>query len=330
MSKTLRNNTLDVAKLLASFLVVFIHVPFYGIFGEIVKCISRVAVPLFFMTSGYFSFQNDTKTIVRKIKKLVSILIFTSILYNVLNVAVAFLSDGLGGIKDYLLGFADIGAWLKLIFFNLPFSATRLWFLFALIYVYILQLLFNKLKFSYKLIFIISICGLVIHFLLGDVLVSLGINVPDYLGRNFLFFGYPFFGLGLIFRKEQEKIEQANDKTLIICAVLGVLLSLAPLLYNTVSQISFGTLLLIFAVFAFSLKKCDTTYPDWILTLCKCSLGIYIFHKPVTTILNSILSFLNLSGTAIISGILLPPFVCIVTTVLVLILQMLERKIKHK
>ncbi len=329
-ANVLRNNTLDFVKLLASFLVVFIHVPFYGVVGEIVKLFSRVAVPLFFMTSGYFCYNNDSKTILRKTKKIATILIFTSCLYNLTNIFTQFVSDGVGGVVDYFSSFADFESWLNLLIFNLPFSATRLWFLFSLIYVYILQMVFNKLGLKYKTVFILSVFGIIIHLLLGSVMPYFGVEVPDYFGRNFLFLGYPFFGFGLIFRHQEERIINVRISTLIICSLLGCGLTLLPLLYNSVSQFSIGTLLLVFVIFTLALQKSEVSYPVWVLNVCKCSLGIYIFHRPVTTGLKMFLSIINVSDTSIAYGIVFPILVCICTAVLVLILQTLSDKIKEK
>ncbi len=89
-----RNYTLDVMKLISSFFIVFIHVPFHGIAGEVIRSISRFAVPVFFMTSGFFSYENDTQTILRRIKKLAGILIFASCLYNTTDILSAFASSG--------------------------------------------------------------------------------------------------------------------------------------------------------------------------------------------------------------------------------------------
>lgn len=327
-TKALRNHTLDVTKLLAAFLVVFIHVPFHGVFGEIVVHLSRVAVPIFFMTSGYFAYKNTENTLLRKAKKLVGILLFAIILYNLIDAALAFFDGGTKGVLDHFLGISYMDC-LKLAVFNLPPFSTRLWFLFALIYVYLLHLLFNKLKFSNAVIFVFSLCALAVHFLLGDVLPAFGVDIPDYAGRNFLLFGYPFFCLGLFFRRNEEKILQTSPKILILCALLGCVLSLAPMFYTSVSQISIGTLLLLFAIFVFSLQKADLTYPSWVLALCECSLGIYIFHRPVTTVLNKFFSVIT-ADSAIISGFILPPLVCICTTVFVLILKTIQKKQKAK
>ena len=51
-----RNYSLDALKLVASFFVVFIHVSFGGVFGEVIKALAGFAVPIFFLTSGYFSY----------------------------------------------------------------------------------------------------------------------------------------------------------------------------------------------------------------------------------------------------------------------------------
>lgn len=49
-----RYDGLDILKAICSFLVVCIHAPFGGIFGEYVIAVSRIAVPIFFMITGYF------------------------------------------------------------------------------------------------------------------------------------------------------------------------------------------------------------------------------------------------------------------------------------
>lgn len=55
-----KNDTLELIKLFASYMVVFIHVMFYGTVGEAMNALGRFAVPLFFLISGYYSFQNST------------------------------------------------------------------------------------------------------------------------------------------------------------------------------------------------------------------------------------------------------------------------------
>lgn len=49
-----RNKGIDILRLICAFLVVCIHAHFPGIVGEYVKAIARVAVPIFFICTGYF------------------------------------------------------------------------------------------------------------------------------------------------------------------------------------------------------------------------------------------------------------------------------------
>ena len=54
---TQKNNTLELLKLFASYMVVFIHVFFHGNAGIAVDALARFAVPFFFLVSGYYSYQ---------------------------------------------------------------------------------------------------------------------------------------------------------------------------------------------------------------------------------------------------------------------------------
>lgn len=49
-----RIQSLECFRLIASMLVVFIHCEGSGEFGSIMNCLARVAVPFFFIVSGYF------------------------------------------------------------------------------------------------------------------------------------------------------------------------------------------------------------------------------------------------------------------------------------
>lgn len=51
---TKRNNGIDILRFLCAFFVVCIHAPFLGIAGSYIKAIDRIAVPVFFICSGYF------------------------------------------------------------------------------------------------------------------------------------------------------------------------------------------------------------------------------------------------------------------------------------
>ena len=253
-NKITRNLTLDFLKWIAAYMVVFIHVPFYDKFGELIKALAHFAVPIFFMTSGYFCYKNDQAVIKRKILKIVYILIWSSLLYNFTNVGFAYFNGGISSVINYLSVYTQPNRWLDLLLFNRAFSATRLWFLFALIYVYAFQLLLNKIKASYKMIAIISIALIMVSLIIGEVLSIFKITVPDHFIRNFLLTGYPFFAFGLLIRKHQEKPMNINAPLTVTAAVIGALWSMVTVFYAKEITISFGGVILAVSLFVLALK----------------------------------------------------------------------------
>lgn len=319
VTNTKRNATLDFLKLIAAYMVVFIYVPFYGDVGMVVSALARFAVPVFFMTSGYFCYQNDTERIKSKIKHILIILIFTSLLYNAMNFFIAYSGGGVEGINRLIIEFKEIKNWISLLVFNEPFSATRLWFLFALIYVYVLQLILNRLKVNCQSILAISTVALVVNLILGEVFSILEIRVPEYYVRNFLLTGYPFFGFGLLLHSRPGKGPVIKNAYLIIALICGISLTILSASYAPYVALSAGAVIMTFALFLLALKYSNKEYPKWMMCLFECSLGIYIFHRVLTTVCGMVLNILGISNMVLIYNTLLPVCVCIATTLFVLV-----------
>ena len=188
-----------------------------------------------------------------------------------------------------------------------------------------MQILFDKLKMTSKGIFAVSVSGIILHFIIGSIMPHFGIGIEEYMCRNFLLLGYPFFGFGLLIRQHQTMFRKYSDTMLFVLFTLGILFSLIPLLYESVSVISVGTLLIVFSLFGFALENSEIQYPKWGLELCKCSLGIYILHKPVALVLHKVFSIISRADN-IVAMILLPISVCIVSVIGTLFLLKLSNK----
>lgn len=52
-----RSASIDALKIIMAFLVVCLHMPFPGRLGILVNVIARIAVPCFFVISGFFSYK---------------------------------------------------------------------------------------------------------------------------------------------------------------------------------------------------------------------------------------------------------------------------------
>lgn len=322
-----RNSTLDLLKLAAAYLVVFIHVPFYGSLGVVVSTLARFAVPVFFISSGFFCYGNDVAIIGKKALKIFYILIFASVLYNITNVLFAVFSDGLGGVVEYLRGFLSLQGWAELLLFNSPFSATRLWFLFALIYVYLLQMLVSKFRVKDTAVLIISLLLLLVNLALVEGLSAFGIEIPEYLTRNFLLTGYPFFGIGLSLRKYQDKVCSAKPALMISGFLAGAVLSLVSLYFIGENVLYLGSVLMAVFAFAVAMKYPSVTDSRKLLRLFDCSLGIYIFHRPVATAVDVFAKVLSINTESALYINLIPILVCVLTTAFTLIVKAIADRI---
>lgn len=141
--------TLDLIKIIAAYMVVFIHVSFPGHFGKVIVCLARFAVPLFFIISGYFSYSKiescDIYRLRRKIES-TGILFFGSIIFYVLAISCVIRKPE--RIGNWLANGSSLDALQNFIVWNeLPMKEMEhLWFLGALLYCYICAYIFCRKK----------------------------------------------------------------------------------------------------------------------------------------------------------------------------------------
>lgn len=63
------NDKMDLMKCVAIFSVVFLRLALPGLLGQTVNCLSRFAVPLFFLSAGYFSWGKGTSALARNCRR---------------------------------------------------------------------------------------------------------------------------------------------------------------------------------------------------------------------------------------------------------------------
>lgn len=203
-----RNYSLDALKLVASFFVVFIHVSFGGAFGEVIKALAEFAVPIFFLTSGYFSYNviqhSDFNKIAKRIKSVLLIFVMAFVLYSILYIA-------LNGINSFLSFFAIRDTYIKFVFFNNFENTffTPLWFLPALIYCYLVVLLLMRLKLTR--ILPIGMILFVVQVILSGVVMK-RYQLSDVFARNFLIVGLPYFSAGYSIRLHKDFLCKVGKK----------------------------------------------------------------------------------------------------------------------
>lgn len=97
----------------------------------------------------------------------------------------------------------------------------HLWYLFAMIYVYLLVKIINKFN-LYKPSYIFSIVAIVGIYIFELIDSRNGVLVPEIYFRNAFLFGLPYFMLGHMIRKYEDKLK-FKDKKLLSLFIISII-----------------------------------------------------------------------------------------------------------
>lgn len=275
--KSLRADNIDILKAICAFLIVCIHIPFPGTVGAYFTALTRSAVPIFFMITGYFYsdvVKRGEET--RQIRKIMKLVIEANLIYLVWDSFYALVSRNM----DFFQSTFTLKNLLKFLLLNESPLKGHLWYLGAILYVLIIVRVADKLK-----------CGKMLYFLtpvllLGDLvfgkysIVIWGREFPYIFVRNFLFVGIPYFCIGQLIRRRGTK----NQKEILSCLI--VIFSLTSIYerllldnigMNATRDHYISTTFLAGVVFLFALK-CNGTNGLLATVGRKYSTWVYIMH----------------------------------------------------
>lgn len=193
--------------------VVYLHTWYKN---EYIFLFAKLAVPIFFMISGYFLYNAtsilDNKKVMSSIKKTIGLIIWANLIY----ILYYLLMWGVTGIETlhittfrYFLTWFISGA-------NLCFP---LWYLHAYIQALLCILLLVKIFNSEKLLVWIAALLSIGGILIGKYAFLWNINNIEITGwayRNFLFYGIPCIIWGMIIKKHETHI--TNKRSLLVWA----------------------------------------------------------------------------------------------------------------
>lgn len=313
MKITGRSKSLDTLKSICAFLVVCIHVPFPGTIGSYITVLSRIAVPLFFMITGYFYSEVVKRGgESRQIKKILQLFIEANLIYFLWKLFLAVMSSDL---RDFLQDMFSVKTLFKFLFLNeSPFSG-HLWYLGAILYVLIVVLITGKLHCE-RLLYILTPALLLGDLILGKYsLVLWNREFPYILVRNFVFVGIPYFCIGRLIKNGFGKnIDRKMLSALVLIFSFTSLLErfvLVSFNVNSARDHYVSTTLLAVAVFLFALSYeieedniTSRKLPrggyqlNNLMTVIgrKYSTWIYIFHPIFITCIGVIVSKIGLYG----------------------------------
>ena len=294
-----RNYGLDLLKAVCAFLVICIHSPFPGMAGATVTPLTRIAVPLFFMITGYYySRTKERGRETKQIKKILLLLLFSNLLYLLWDVWKLFLRRE--SIAAYFGKVFSGTSLVKFALFNISPFSIHLWYLGAILYTLLIVFLFEK-KWDRRRLYPLIPVLLLADIVFGKYsLLIFGRSLPYYYVRNFLCVGLPYFLLGdLLYRRE---IKAAPGTSLVLmlvfaCTSLAERFLLGHFQLNGERDHYISTTF--YAVFAFLLAVHYETKSSrgWLKPLYRIgselSKDIYILHPIFIVAMHTIIKFIS-------------------------------------
>lgn len=326
-----RNHSVDILRMVGAFAVINLH-SFSGggvwLAEEIID-ICRFAVPMFFLISGYFAAKFTLKRKVFQILKIFSLAVFSNLLY----IVPLFFECNCSwrGLRFALRQLFTQTARRDLLLWNESPLASHLWFLGALLYVLILDLvfspLFQKLK-QQRLV----LWGIVIFlFAEGSTLYHILTLTPgeDFhlcYYRSYLFFALPFYLSGKLLRDSSfEKIALPRFAYPVGIVLLCGLTLLERYLTIQRWEVYVGSAALAFLLLHLAITHPLSTCPKPVAALAwlgqHTSLLIYIVHIFVQTRVHNLYFSFFLPQYELSLFHLLPIGILIVSTILAVILH---------
>lgn len=289
-----RNHTADLLRLIAAFAVVCLH-NFTGcgmIWSEEIVALARFAVPLFFLFSGYFSAHFTPQRKRKQALRLLALDLFGTALYLGIELAQQSSPFMMWHRTKELFSTANV---INLLLFNESAVSAHLWFLGAMLYCVLLDLLVSKVfarcKNREKLL---GLCVAILLFggvLLYQVLMRQNIGFQLYHYRNFLFVGVPFYSFGRLFAQNRERLTALPRWGYAALIVGSCLLTLLEFRLLGVWEIYVGSILLAFVLMHLAVCRPmeHAGGAVWVLAWLgeKVSLPIYLVHVYFLGILKS-------------------------------------------
>lgn len=274
---SLRVKNIDILKAVCAFFVVCIHAPFPGTAGEYFIALTRIAVPIFFMITGYF-YTDVGGGQTRQIKKILKLSIEANIIYLLWDCFHVVVKQNL----DFFQSKFTLKNLFKFLLLNESPLKGHLWYLGAILYVLLIVYFADKLN-CRRLLYYLTPVLLLGNLVFGKYAILIwGREFPVILVRNFLFVGLPYFCIGIWIRMGfAEKIKKKTLRGLMLVFCLTTLLERFILVrtgMNARGEQYISTIFLAATVFLFVLKAREKHGEALATVGRKYSTWLYILH----------------------------------------------------
>ena len=325
-----RADNIDILKAICAFLIVCIHVPFPGRVGAYFTALTRIAVPVFFMITGYFY----SDTVARhkekqQIEKIFYLIVEANILFFIWNIALNVLRRE--NIVAYIRSIFTGKNIIEFLALNESPLAGHLWYLGAILYVLVIVLLMDEFN-CRKILCCLTLVLLIVDLVFGKYsLLIFHREFPYILVRNFLCVGIPYFCIGNLIR-EKRYSEKWNKKVLQILIVAFAITTLAERFalvnagLNATRDHYISTTFLAICLFVYILKS-NWHNKGLAMIGRKYSTWLYIIHPIFITVFSTVVGKLGLKS---IYRYVAPIVVYCATLVFLIILQKVKIAMKSK
>lgn len=191
---------------------------------------------------------------------------------------------GMDLLKWFLNSIPDGRAVLRWVIFQDNPYGGQLWYLSASAFVYAAFWLYDRFiagRWGYRPGYILSLCLLAGHFLMGELSVFTGLEIYFRNYRSGLFMGLPLFFMGLFLRENRETLlARFRTPKLLALLILGMAVTLVEQKYFGAHDLHLGLLVEVPALLL--LTSLYPGVPRWMEGIARISgsvsLGIYLVH----------------------------------------------------
>ncbi|MDY3090485.1 MAG: acyltransferase [Porphyromonas sp.] len=263
-------SSLFVLKALCAFMVVGIHTSPGGIVHDAIRPLFDMAVPFFFVVSGYFGLAGDesttSKRLLKTLQKLVPIIAVTFLVYYAWGHVTSGRAYSLEVLKYYIY---HLGV-------GYPPAGLHLWYLSALGGALLLLYLSSLLPRGLRLVTAIGVVLWGIDLFLGPDF-RLGQFWGEVLLRTVLLDALPALSLGYFLRRYESKLlARLPLWAIVLVFVLG---ACAVFIFPKTALSTLGVTCLVLSSFVAGLRYADVGRGSWLEAIgAKYSQGIYYWH----------------------------------------------------
>ncbi len=282
-----RNISLDIAKAVCTFMVVFLHAGENNTIETYIKSICTCAVPFFFLVSGYYLSLNvangKTEYASRQLKKIGVLFITSNLLYAIcVSILMLIFQDDLA---NFWKGALSLESIISFIILNESPFAYHLWYIGAFLYVlFVFNILICKHKIkSYSKLFFKQ-------------------AFPIYLSRNFITVGFPSMAIGYMLPTVLNGKHHLNRYALLSILVFSMAIVMERFILHRLGILSKGSIFIMtvpLAVSVFMFAATDEHVHSSLVMKIFADIGrydsanIYVYHMLFIIILKYVISTEN-------------------------------------